>query len=79
MISAPHTDFAAVAAAVGYATACRVDTLAGLDRTLDRALAAPGPHLIQVAIGAGTMARLGRPTLSPAEVAARFREFLASP
>lgn len=37
----------------------------------------PGPHLLHVRIAPGSLARLGRPTVSPADAARRFRAFLA--
>ena len=43
------------------------------------ALAKPGPHLIHVHIRPGSLDDLGRPTLSPREVADRFKAFLAGP
>ena len=39
----------------------------------------PGPHLVHVRIAPGSLAKLGRPTIKPPEVARRFRAFLAGP
>jgi phosphonopyruvate decarboxylase len=50
----------------------------GVERAVLAALAAPGPHLVHARIAPGSMAKLGRPTISPPEVARRFREFLAA-
>jgi phosphonopyruvate decarboxylase len=69
-------DFAAVAMACGYAGAAACDDLAGLEAALRAALAAPGPHLVHLRIAPGSLAKLGRPTVGPAEVARRFRDFL---
>jgi len=66
-------DFATVAGACGYRTGVRVDDAAGLAGALAAAAAAPGPHLIEVAIQAGSSPGVGRPTVSPREVIDRFR------
>jgi len=71
-------DFAAVAAGVGYPMSYRCDDLAGFGRALNAAIAKPGPHLIHMRIAPGSLAKLGRPTVKPAEVAMRFRSFLAA-
>jgi len=71
-------DFADVALACGYASGASCDSVSGVERAVLAALAAPGPHLVHVRIAPGSMAKLGRPTISPPEVARRFREFLAS-
>jgi phosphonopyruvate decarboxylase len=73
----PVVDFAAVALACGYAQAMRCDSLEGVDRALARAFAARGPTLVHVTITPGSMAKLGRPTVAPYDVARRFRAFLA--
>ncbi len=70
-------DFAAVAAAVGYPRSYRCDSLDGFGRALNGALVKPGPHLIHMRIAPGSLDKLGRPTVKPAEVALRFRAFLA--
>ncbi len=71
-------DFAAVAVACGYARAVACDDLAELEQALRTALEAAGPHLVHLRIAPGSLAKLGRPTVTPAEVAHRFREFLQS-
>jgi phosphonopyruvate decarboxylase len=73
----PSVDFAAVALACGYATGTLCDSAGGFETALAGAFAVPGPHLVHVRIRSGSMARLGRPTVKPPEVARRFREFLA--
>ena len=70
-------DFAEVASACGYGQATVCDDLAGFEEALQAALASPGPHLVHVRILPGSMAKLGRPTIAPHEVAARFRSFLS--
>jgi phosphonopyruvate decarboxylase len=69
-------DFAAVALACGYAYAASCDDLEGFAKAW--AAAADGPSLIHLRIAPGSMEKLGRPTVSPAEVALRFKAFLAS-
>jgi phosphonopyruvate decarboxylase len=73
----PSVDFAAVAVAVGYASGTACDDLAGFERALRAAWREPGPHLVHARIAPGSLARLGRPTVRPHEVARRFRRFLA--
>ena len=72
-------DFAAVALACGYAYAASCDDPDGLAQAWTAAAAqAGGPSLIHLRISPGSMAKLGRPTVAPAEVARRFKAFLAS-
>jgi phosphonopyruvate decarboxylase len=71
-------DFAAVALASGYATAASVSSLDGFERAFRAAAATPGPGLIHMRIAPGSMDKLGRPTIPPADVARRFRDFLGS-
>lgn len=71
-------DFAAVALACGYARAHQCDGLDGFRKALASASADSGPHLIHMRIAPGSVKNLGRPTIKPAEVALRFRDFLAS-
>jgi phosphonopyruvate decarboxylase len=72
-------DFAAVALACGYRHAASCATLDGFEAAFREATAGPGPALIHLRVAPGSMAKLGRPTVSPAEVARRFAAFLASP
>lgn len=71
-------DFAGVAASCGYPKSHRCDGLDGFGRAMNEALSEPGPHLIHMRIAPGSLAKLGRPTVNPSEVALRFRAFLAS-
>jgi phosphonopyruvate decarboxylase len=64
--------------ASGYATAESLHTAAALDTALRRALGTPGPHLLHVRVQPGALQPLGRPTLTPLEVKARFMAFLAA-
>jgi phosphonopyruvate decarboxylase len=75
----PNVDFAQVAVACGYPWAYACDGADGFARALEAALAQDGPHLIHVRIAPGSLEKLGRPTVSPPEVARRFRQFLAEP
>jgi phosphonopyruvate decarboxylase len=72
-----NVDFAQVALACGYRRAASCDSIEGLARALSESLAAPGPALIHLRIVPGSIEKLGRPTISPPEVARRFRTFLA--
>jgi phosphonopyruvate decarboxylase len=75
----PGVDFAAVAIACGYRYAASADSLDGLRQALDAAQAAGGPALVHLRIAPGSMDKLGRPTVSPAEVARRLKAFVARP
>lgn len=70
-------ELAQVAQACGYPVCTAADDLAGFAIALHRAFATPGPHLIHLRIRTGSMDKLGRPTVKPPEVAARFKAFLA--
>ncbi|WP_145135651.1 phosphonopyruvate decarboxylase [Roseomonas gilardii] len=72
-------DFAAVALACGYRSAASCASLDGFEAAFRQALATGGPALIHARIAPGSMAKLGRPTVKPPEVAQRFRAFLARP
>ena len=71
-------NFAGVAANCGYALGIRCDSLDGFTRALERTKGQGGPCLIHMRVRPGSMKDLGRPTIGPAEVALRFKEFLAS-
>lgn len=73
----PGVDFAAAAVACGYRTATRLDDAGAAGTALATALAAPGPHMLHVRVAPGSLAKLGRPTVKPPEVARRFKDFLA--
>lgn len=66
---AASVDFAAVAAACGYATVLRTDDRAELDVL---AAPAPGPRFAHVKIAPGAIDDLPRPAITPPEVAARL-------
>ena len=72
-------DFAGVALSCGYAGVALADDPNGFALALAAALSNPGPQLIHVRIRPGSLRTLGRPTLSPRDVADRFKVFLADP
>lgn len=70
-------DFASAAIACGYVRAVRADSLDGFGAALaDAVERRDGPTLIHMKIAPGSRSPLGRPTVKPADVARRFREFL---
>ncbi len=70
--------FPSIACDCSYATATATDDLTSFKEALQEALARPGPHLVHLLIRPGSMARLGRPTILPSDVARRFKRFLTS-
>ncbi|HEY8612190.1 MAG TPA: phosphonopyruvate decarboxylase [Roseomonas sp.] len=72
-------DFAAIALACGYRYAAACASLDGFEAAFRAALAHGGPALLHLRIAPGSMEKLGRPTVKPADVARRFKDFLASP
>lgn len=71
-------DFADIALACGYRLAASCSGLDGFASGFRRALAVSGPALIHARIAPGSLEKLGRPTVSPPEIARRFRAFLAA-
>jgi phosphonopyruvate decarboxylase len=74
-----NVDFAAVALACGYESGMSCDSLRGFEQALGATCDQSGPHLIHARIAPGSLQKLGRPTVTPPEVARRFRRFLAGP
>jgi phosphonopyruvate decarboxylase len=72
-----NVTYAEAAIACGYRNAMVCDTPDGFETALASALRSPGPHLIHARIATGSIENLGRPTISPIEVAHRFKAFLA--
>jgi phosphonopyruvate decarboxylase len=72
------TDFADIALACGYRLVASCSGLDGFAAGFRRALAVPGPALVHARIAPGSLEKLGRPTVSPPEIARRFRAFLAA-
>lgn len=71
-------DFARVAAAANYLHVFSAERKADVDVCLSEMFRLPGPSLLHLKIRAGSPAKLGRPTVKPPEVKARFMDFLAS-
>jgi phosphonopyruvate decarboxylase len=71
-------DFAAIALACGYRFAASCHSLGGFDTALAQAGRFGGPALIHCRIVPGSLAKLGRPTVAPAEVARRFQATLSA-
>jgi len=71
-------DFAGVALACGYRYAAACDHLAGFEQAWIAANSEGGPAMIHLRIEAGSLEKLGRPTIRPEAVARRFKAFLAS-
>jgi phosphonopyruvate decarboxylase len=72
-------DFAGVALACGYRHAISCATLDQFALAYGHAAVGPKPALIHAQIAPGSMSELGRPTIAPADVARRFKAFLAQP
>jgi phosphonopyruvate decarboxylase len=68
--------FPSVAAACGYRRVYDCHDLSSFDDAVKAALVECGPSFIYLRIRPGSMSNLGRPTMHPANVARRFREFL---
>ena len=75
---AGHVDLPAVAAACGYARVHACGDLGDLSAALEAGLAGRGPTLVHLRTSPGRMRALGRPTIGPADVARRFREFVTA-
>jgi len=72
---AAGVDFAAIAAACGYATVLRSDELTELDAL---SVAAPGPRFAHVKIAPGTIDDLPRPSITPPDVCARLMDHIGA-
>ncbi|ABE54448.1 thiamine pyrophosphate enzyme-like TPP-binding [Shewanella denitrificans OS217] len=70
------TDFAEIAKACGYCNVYRANSIEGLRKSVTNAVKESGPNLIHMKIAPGSLKNLARPTVSPSEVAFRFRTFL---
>lgn len=71
-------NFAQVALACGYRSGVVADDVDGFETSVKEALADDGPHIIHLRIEPGSLKELGRPTVSPYDVARRFKDFLAT-
>ena len=72
-----HIDFAQVALACGYRFAATTDGLMSFSEAFSEATGNNGPALIHAKINTGSIKGLGRPTLSPQDVARRFKAFIS--
>lgn len=72
----PAIDFAEIAAAAGYRAVYRADTLDGLSHVLKGIDSAPSPRFLHMRVRPSDWLDLPRPSISPPEVASRFRSFL---
>ena len=70
-------EFAEIAKACGYARAYVCDGLQGFEHAVREGVRAQGPCFVHMRIRPGSLAKLGRPTIDPRDVARRFRNFLA--
>ena len=75
----PLVDFPGVALACGYPNAAGCDSLDGFEAAFKAASRSGGPSFLHVRIAPGSMAKLGRPTVPPHEVARRFKAFVTRP
>jgi phosphonopyruvate decarboxylase len=73
----PSVDFPGVALSCSYRYAASCATLDGFEAAYRKAAQGAKPALVHVRILPGSMAKLGRPTVAPHEVARRFRDFLS--
>lgn len=70
-------DFATAAVASGYRHGIQVDDVDAFKSAVTEVLCDGGPTLIHMKIAPGSLSKLGRPTVSPSDVARRFKAFLA--
>tara|TARA_B100000959_G_scaffold228816_1_gene244272 strand:+ start:65 stop:1237 length:1173 start_codon:yes stop_codon:yes gene_type:complete len=73
-----RVDFATLAQGCGYHQAYRSDTKETLKSSLEACLQDAGPHLIHLKILPGSAANLGRPDISPPQLAQGFQAWLNS-
>lgn len=73
-----RTDLVAAADACGYRHAYACATVDEFTGALGEALRGAGPALLHLPIRPGALQGLGRPTITPAEVASRFRAFASA-
>ena len=72
----PCIDFPRVALACGYRRVIVIDDLGGMEAALTNLRFTDGPQLIYIKVASGTIGGLGRPVISPEDIALRFRTFL---
>lgn len=69
-------DFAKIAAACCYRNGTICNDINNFDSVFRTAMTSPGPHMIHMRITPGSIDKLGRPTVGPADVARRFQKFI---
>lgn len=69
-------DIPQIALACGYKSACRIQSLAEIDKAVKKAEESAGPHLIEVRVRKGARPDLGRPTTTPLENRDAFMDSL---
>ena len=72
----PNVNFAQVAVACGYREGILCNTADSFAEALLKATQTNGPTLIHAKISPGSMNKLGRPSVSPRDVALRFKSFI---
>jgi phosphonopyruvate decarboxylase len=70
-------DLGAVARACGYTIAVTASTADEIDRQLAAVMEATGPALLEIRVGKGARANLGRPTVTPAANKCAFMDAVA--
>lgn len=70
-------DFATIASACGYRYVARADSLEAAGDAFAKALSVPGPRCLHIRVSPSKLEGLGRPTVKPADIARRFRAYLA--
>ncbi|MGC0848826.1 phosphonopyruvate decarboxylase [Pantoea agglomerans] len=71
-------DFAAISIACGYRNTYKCDSLSGFEKALQNSINKIGPSFIHMSILPGSITNLGRPEITPQDVALRFKTFLRS-
>tara|TARA_Y100001936_G_C16094527_1_gene690750 strand:+ start:59324 stop:60460 length:1137 start_codon:yes stop_codon:yes gene_type:complete len=71
-----NIDFSNIALACGYSSASFCNTVENLKLAIEKTDYSDGPHMIHVKILPGSLEKLGRPTVSPCDVAKRLKNFI---
>jgi phosphonopyruvate decarboxylase len=71
-------DFAKISIACGYRNTYKCDSISGFEKALKDSINKVGPSFIHMSILPGSITNLGRPEISPQDVALRFKAFLSS-
>ena len=73
-----NIDFSNIALACGYSSASFCNTVETLKLAIEKTDYSDGPHMIHVKILPGSLEKLGRPTVSPCDVAKRLKNFITA-